>query len=219
MDFSSCGVALEAIYVVGWRAPRASARGVVAVTMALAAAGCGQEGAPKVSRSDAQARQLASVTTLAAVGRVDRDAAIPKRLEIPTIDVSAPVIPLGLEPDRTLEVPKDFSETGWRKAGPEPGEQGAALIAGHVDSKAGPAVFHRLDDLDRGDEIFIRRADGSTVRFIAESKEEVPKEEFPTSRVYAKTRRANLRLVTCSGDFDGSTGHYRNNTIMYARRH
>lgn len=173
-------------------------------------------GLPRGCRGEAGGQ---SVTTPAAVGPVDRDAAVPERVQIPAIDVSAPVIPLGLKADGTLEVPKDFSETRWREAGPEPGEQGAALIAGHVDSKAGPAVFYRLDELGPGDEIFVRRDDGSTARFIAEGKEEVPKDEFPTSRVYGKTRRATLRLVTCSGDFDTSTGHYENNTIVYARRY
>lgn len=188
--------------------------------MVLTGVGCGPESTPKDFRSNAGTRLPArAISPEAAVGPVDRDAAVPHRVEIPAIDVSAPVVPLGLEADRTLEVPKAFAQTGWRRAGPEPGEQGAALIAGHVDSKAGPAVFYRLDELGRGDEILVRRADGSTARFIAERKQEVPKDKFPTSRVYAKTDRATLRLVTCSGDFDSSTGHYKNNTIIYAIRY
>jgi len=28
-----------------------------------------------------------------------------------------------------------------------------------------------------------------------------------------------LRLITCGGGFDRSTGHYRDNVIVYARAH
>jgi LPXTG-site transpeptidase (sortase) family protein len=141
----------------------------------------------------------------------------PKRIVIPAIDVSAPVVSLGLNPDRTLEVPKDYSETGWFKDGPEPGERGAAVVVGHVDSKDGPAVFYRLRALEPGDLIKIVLTDGSTVRFVAHSTMAVPKDDFPTKLVYAKTRKPTLRLITCDGEFDESTGHYLDNYIVFAR--
>jgi hypothetical protein len=42
--------------------------------------------------------------------------------------------------------------------------------------------------------------------------------DFPTSAVYDPTSRSTLRLITCSGDFDDSTGHYVDNTIAFASR-
>jgi sortase (surface protein transpeptidase) len=148
----------------------------------------------------------------------DRDAAPPRRLGIPAIGVSAPVIPLGLNPDGTLEVPGAWEQTGWYTGGPEPGERGPAVIAGHVDSTSGPAVFYRLGELRRGSLVSIRRADGTTVRFRVRGLERWPKDDFPTSRVYGPTRDAELRLITCGGSFDSGTGHYRDNTIVYASR-
>ena len=65
-------------------------------------------------------------------------------IEIAAIGVRAPVIRLGLNRDGTLEVPTDFGDTGWWTGGPRPGERGPAVIAGHVDSRTGPAVFFRL---------------------------------------------------------------------------
>ena len=44
----------------------------------------------------------------------------PVRVEIPAIAVSAPVIPLGLNPDGSLEVPVDFADTGWFTGAPSP---------------------------------------------------------------------------------------------------
>jgi Sortase domain len=149
---------------------------------------------------------------------VDREAARPRRLRIPAIGVSARVIPLRLAADGTMQTPRNFSETGWYEPGREPGERGPAVVVGHVDSTSGPAVFYRLRELHRGNVIGIARADGSVVRFRVEGLERWPKSAFPTRRVFGRTRVAALRLVTCSGNFDPSTGHYVDNTIVYAAR-
>jgi hypothetical protein len=143
-------------------------------------------------------------------------AAPPRRVVIPAIGVSARVIPLGLNRDGTLDVPRNYSEAGWYTDGPEPGETGPAVIVGHVDSKAAPAVFYKLRELRRGDAIRIARTDGSSVHFTVTRIEQWPKASFPTSRVYGRTRGSVLRLVTCSGDFNAATGHYANNTIVFA---
>jgi hypothetical protein len=152
------------------------------------------------------------------VNLIDREAAPPRSIHIAAIGVHARVIPLGLNADGTMQTPTNFSETGWYKPWREPGERGAAVITGHVDSISGPAVFYRLRDLRRGNIIRVGRADGSVVRFRVEGLERWPKADFPTRRVFRPTRVAALRLVTCSGNFDSSTGHYVDNTIVYAAR-
>ena len=150
--------------------------------------------------------------------RVDRRAASPVAVSVPSAGISAATIGLGLKPNGKIEVPRDFSKAGWRTGGPEPGERGAAFITAHVDSKSGPGAFYRLDDVTRGDEIEVRRKDGTTVTFVAERTEQVSKDDFPTERVYGETRLPTLRLVTCGGSFDSGSGHYRDNLIVYATR-
>jgi sortase (surface protein transpeptidase) len=142
---------------------------------------------------------------------------IPVRISIPAIGVNARVIRLGLNPDRTIEVPTNFADTGWFRPGPEPGERGAAVILGHLDSRrSGPAVFFRLGELRAGDVIRVHLKDGSTVRFVAKSMLRVPKNRFPTKRVYARTSQPTLRLVTCAGRLNASTGHHDDNYIVFA---
>ena len=140
------------------------------------------------------------------------------RLEIPSIDVAAHAVDLGLNRDRSLEVPKDYDDVGVWKRGPEPGERGPAVIAGHVDSRSGPAVFHRLRKLRRGDRVRWDGENGVTERFVVTRTEEHPKAEFPTEKVYRDTRRAELRLITCSGPADASGRRSLNNLIVFARR-
>jgi sortase (surface protein transpeptidase) len=148
---------------------------------------------------------------------IDNEAADPVAVEVPAIGVNAPVVPLGLEPSGALEVPQDARQTGWWTGGPEPGERGPAVVAGHVDSRAGPAVFYRLRELRPGDPITVRRADGSRVQFAVQRSEQHPKAAFPTDSVYTPTTGAELRLITCGGSFDRSSGHYVDNVIVYER--
>jgi Sortase domain len=201
--------------------------GVAAVVLLVAAVlsgGSGHHDDPPVSRTlpgrafaaEWPTRHRAQQNHLVDV--VDRDAARPRRIRIPAIGVWARVIPLRLEPDGTMQTPDDVAETGWYAPGREPGERGPAVVVGHVDDASGPGVFYRLRELRRGDWIRIARADGSVVRFRVEGLERWPKAAFPTRRVFGDTHTATLRLVTCSGNFDPSTGHYVDNTIVYAAR-
>jgi hypothetical protein len=173
----------------------------------------GESGGPTVAPAPPTAKRR-----LRLVDVVDAKAPPPRRIDISAIGVSARVIALGLKPDGTMQTPSDYSQAGWYEPGPEPGERGAAVVVGHVDSKSGPGAFYRLRDLRRGDLIRIVRADSSVVRFRVEGLERWPKSEFPTRKVFRRTRASTLRLVTCSGSFDATTGHYVDNTIVYAAR-
>jgi sortase (surface protein transpeptidase) len=142
---------------------------------------------------------------------------VPVRIEIPRIGVASPLDRLGRAADRTVEVPDRWERAGWYADGTRPGDPGSAVILGHVDSRRdGPAVFFRLRDLRRGDEIKVVRADGSTVRFAVDRTEQYPKSRFPTDDVYYPTLTPGLRLVTCGGEFDADARHYRSNVIVFA---
>ena len=140
----------------------------------------------------------------------------PERVAIPAIGVDAPVVDLGLEPDGALEVPTDWDGTGWYTGGPAPGARGPAVIAGHVDSTSGPAVFFDLRDLGPGDEIVVTGDDGSQQTFVVDRTERHPKDAFPTRAVYGLTPDPQLRLITCDGAFDDGTGHYVDNLVVFA---
>lgn len=140
----------------------------------------------------------------------------PVRVRIAAIGVNTPLIALGLDGQRALKVPERFDVAGWWSGGYRPGEPGPAVIAGHVDSKTGPAIFYRLRDLKRGDAVMVDRRDGSVARFIVTRIGHYAKTAFPTKQVYGPTSRPALRLITCSGDFDRSTGHYVDNTVVFA---
>jgi sortase (surface protein transpeptidase) len=142
--------------------------------------------------------------------------AAPVSLTIPLIGVTTKLITLGLASDGSLQVPATTSVAGWYTGSPRPGAIGSAIIVGHIDSVSGPGVFFRLSELHKGDQIYVRRADGSLVKFLVTSVQQYLKDQFPTQAVYGPTPDAELRLITCGGAFDEATDHYLSNIVVYA---
>ncbi|HXZ65502.1 MAG TPA: class F sortase [Streptosporangiaceae bacterium] len=141
---------------------------------------------------------------------------VPVSLAIPAIGVNTSLVRLGLTTAGTLQVPASTAVAGWYTGSPRPGQVGAAVIAGHVDSRAGPGVFFRLRLLRPGQLVYVRRADGSLAVFQVTAVQTYLKTRFPTSAVYAPVPTAQLRLITCGGTFDPATGHYLSNVIVWA---
>ena len=144
-----------------------------------------------------------------------KPAAAPVHIDLPSVHISSAVIPLQLQGDGTLEVPADPGVAGWWSGGSAPGEQGPAVIVGHIDSVRGPAVFYGVPALRPGDRVRIGRADGSTVEFAVDALRQYPKSAFPTDLVYGPTTQPTLRLVTCGGSFSHGSG-YSDDVVVFA---
>lgn len=143
----------------------------------------------------------------------------PVAIDIPAIGVHSSLVDLGLNSDGTVEVPSGsaYNEAGWYRYSPMPGSIGPAVILGHVDSGAlGPSVFFRLGDMRPGNRVMVTRRDGSVAVFEVTGVRHYPKLSFPTQLVYGNTNNAALRLITCGGAFNSSTGHYVDNIIAFA---
>ncbi len=141
----------------------------------------------------------------------------PVLLTIPAIGVRTKLVDLGLNSNGTLQVPASTAVAGWYTGSPRPGAIGAAVIAGHVDSRAGLGVFFWLRTLRPGDRVYIGRSDGTTVVFTVTSVQMYAKDQFPTASVYGSVPDAELRLITCGGTFDRSLGSYLSNVVVFAR--
>jgi len=155
-------------------------------------------------------------------------------LTIPDLNVNkAKVIGLGLSAGQypaSDDLPKGAldtyplnavpAEAGWYDQGARPGALGPAIIAGHinytVNNTLEQGVFEHLPDMHPGELIYVGRADGSVVTFKVTQVGTTAKAHFPTASVYGATGDAELRLIGCSGDYDTATGHYLDNTIVYA---
>ncbi|GAA2429843.1 class F sortase [Streptomyces glaucus] len=142
----------------------------------------------------------------------------PTRLLIPKISVDAPFIRLGIGRSGELEAPPadDVNLVGWYAGGASPGEAGTSIIAGHVDTATSAAVFVDLHKLRKGDRFHVERADGRRASFVVDDVESFDKDRFPDERVYADTPQAQVRLITCAGDYDRAAKDYTENLVVFA---
>jgi sortase (surface protein transpeptidase) len=143
----------------------------------------------------------------------------PVRVTIPKINADSSLVPLGLDPDGTLQVPSvnEPWQAGWFTGAPTPGEVGPAVIAGHVDGRKMKGIFFRLRELVAGDVVLVGRADGTTATFVVSERQQIAKSRFPTERVYGDTPGPELRLITCGGAIDRPNRNYLDNVIVYAK--
>lgn len=143
----------------------------------------------------------------------------PASVELPGIGAASSLVPTGLNPDGTLEVPpvEQPLQASWWRDSPRPGQVGPAVILGHVDGGGKPGVFHRLSKVVQGDEVLIKADNGVLYRFVVYAVEQYGKNTLPTERVYGDTDGPELRLITCGGAFDYGSGHYQDNVVAFAR--
>jgi LPXTG-site transpeptidase (sortase) family protein len=147
---------------------------------------------------------------------VTRSTAVPTRVLIPTISVDAPLETLDRDAKGVLQPPVRWPDAGWYANGVVPGDTGAAVIAGHLDTTKRAAVFVNLRQLRPGDRIDVRMSDRRTLHFTVTSARVVRKALFPTSAVYGATPDPELRLITCSEPFDEVHGVYADNLVVFA---
>lgn len=140
----------------------------------------------------------------------------PAVVRIPALQVTSNVIDLGLQPNGEMAVPPDAADTGWYVNSPIPGQPGPAVLAAHVNWKGVDGPFARLHELKAGDQVIVESADAAAVTFVVDRVETHAKDAFPHEAVYGDVERPELRLVTCTGQFDTTAHHYTDNLIVWA---
>lgn len=211
-------IAATALLLAGGRGVTAPAQAIPSQPPAPHSATGGPSSAAPASRPPrARPRRQTQQTAVPAGSAPPAPASSGMRVQIPAVGVDAKVVSLGLNSDSTLQVPSTPSDAGWWSGGTHPGEVGPAVIVGHVNWDGQEGVFGRLNELRRGQRVLVTEASGTVDRYVVTGSAVYPKARFPTNRVYGMIGYAGLRLITCTGAFDGSTGHYVDNLIVFAR--
>jgi sortase (surface protein transpeptidase) len=140
----------------------------------------------------------------------------PERLVLGRIDV--PVVPVGVADDGMMELPTTAYAIGWYKFGARPADRsGTTVLAGHVDTrKEGLGPLAGLRDVDRGAEIELRAADGTSHRYRVSEVKVIRKARVPLEQIFVRDGAETLVVITCGGPYDPSAG-YRDNVIVTAR--
>ncbi len=142
----------------------------------------------------------------------------PVTLAIPAIGVNAPVEQVGVNVQGNMDVPRNPNNTAWYAPGARPGQQGNAVIAGHVDYHGiGPVVFWKVNTLTVGTEVFVTDDQGRRRRFTVTAVEIYPAENAPLQQIFGGTSDTNLNLISCIGDFDPGSASYDKRIVVYTK--
>jgi hypothetical protein len=189
---------------------RAATLGAAAALAAGLAVSCGSAGDGSKGGVTADAVGVHAASVL--------QPSVPDRIRIPALHLDAALGTIGLQADGTLETPPFDKpmQADWYREGPTPGERGAAVIAGHMDTaQVAKAVFHDLKSLKKDQRIEVTRDDGSTAVFTVDQVDTFKKDAFPSQRVYGSTNDAELRLITCGGSLTADR-HWDSNVVVFA---
>lgn len=155
--------------------------------------------------TEAQARESA-----------EKKGIIPVRIEIPSINVKASIEQVGILENGQMGVPEDTNSVGWFEPGTKPGGRGSSVLAGHVDSKTGPAIFFNLKNLKQGDEIIVTDKNGAALTFVVKKQKSYQRNSAPINEIFQTSSGQNLNLITCSGVFDREEGTHEERLVVFA---
>lgn len=142
----------------------------------------------------------------------------PARLLIPVIGVDASIIAVGKDAQGRMAVPDQVERVAWYRLGPRPGEQGNAVLSGHLDNYLQePAVFWRLHELEVGDEVIVIDEADRRYTFEVVGKERYQYDGAPLERIFGFTIRQALNLITCEGIWDEQSENYDQRLVLYTR--
>ncbi|WP_308166648.1 class F sortase [Nocardia albiluteola] len=193
-------------------ARRFGAAGAAVAIVAVLVTGCGSSSStPSGTPTSHAAATSTGVQTAPPISR-----STPVSFKIASINASGSLISVGLNTDGSVQVPANYQQAGWYQKGPAPGEQGSAVILGHVDSYKGIGVFFSLKHVKSGDMIDVTRADGKTAHFKVTDVRMYLKTQFPDQLVFGPRGGATLQVVTCGGQFDQATKSYESNVVVYS---
>ena len=92
----------------------------------------------------------------------------------------------------------------WYDFTSRPGVGSNAVFSGHVDAlytgTPGEAVFYNLKDLEQGDSIEVRLADGTVYEYRVTVRYSVDPTTADVGSIVGPTQREIITLITCGGN-------------------
>lgn len=174
------------------------------ITILLSLGSCGQSPETQHTTTDMLPPAIRHTTPSSLPPTKSGQQSLPARLIIPAIGVNASIEEVNVTADGDLDVPRKnpWTDTGWYASGPSPGDQGSAVIDGHLDRPGGyPAVFWFLRNLQPGNEVLIENTRGQTFRFRVIDVAFYSPRDAPIQEIFANNSGKYLNLITCAGDW------------------
>ncbi|WJY27373.1 class F sortase [Sporosarcina trichiuri] len=194
-----------------------------AVLAGVIAAGCSQQEASVPGKTSAEAPAAdtgssQSVPAPSAEGKLlkkEDSGIVPASIEIPELGIRTDIESVGTLPNGQMGVPQDVNHVGWFEPGTLPGSQGSAVMAGHIDSLTGPAIFYKLNKLKQGDEVIVTGENGEQMTFSVTRSETYPRDAAPIQDIFGFSYGSRLNLITCMGEFNRKAKTHEERLVVY----
>ncbi|WP_139991297.1 class F sortase [Paenibacillus paridis] len=190
------------------------------IAMALTLTSCSKEVSPAVNDAQTAASSPSPTPTKSVLQtpsqlKEEDLGIVPVSISIPAIGVDAAIEEVGTMKNGQMGVPQNIDGVGWFEPGTKPGERGNAVMAGHVDSLTGPAVFYKLDRLKAGDEVVLKDKDGVTRAFIVTGTASYPRKDAPLENIFGFSYQRHLNLITCTGEFNKEAKTHEERLVVF----
>jgi len=141
----------------------------------------------------------------------------PVRIKIADLGINAAVVPMDMGADRLLPIPDNGHDVVWYSYGARLGEEGNAVMAGHIDWNSERGVFWALQEAQPGQSITITSGVGHTYEYRVDWARSFS-EDSPEGLVALRSLvgGTTLTLVTCTGRFDAQSRSYLDRHIVRA---
>jgi LPXTG-site transpeptidase (sortase) family protein len=136
----------------------------------------------------------------------------PVLLSIPSLNMQNQIVGVGTNSLGQMDVPSgSTSNVGWYKYGTVPGQVGSAVLDAHVF-----AAFSKLKNISVGSLLYVKNASGQTLTFRVEEVETYPLADVPPDKLFNRTDKARLNLITCAGKLTADHSTYDHRLVAYA---
>ncbi|WP_084243826.1 class F sortase [Planomicrobium okeanokoites] len=142
---------------------------------------------------------------------------VPARVAIPSIGVDAAIEATGILENGEMGVPEDINQVGWFEPGFKVGAKGHAVLAGHVDSYTGPAIFYHLKKVEAGEKVIVTDKDGREMVYEIQEKTSYVTDEAPIEEIFGPSDSRMINLITCTGTFNRDTGSHEERLVVTAK--
>jgi LPXTG-site transpeptidase (sortase) family protein len=168
---------------------------------------------PKILHKKPSTRPAATVTNI----QEEIVQGLPTNLKIPSINVDANVLSVGLTPAGAMDTPKGPSDVAWFNLGKRPGESGSAVITGHYGTwkTGGGSVFDNLNKLSKGDKLYVTADDGTTTTFVVRETRNYDPKADATNVFSSDDDNSHLNLITCEGTWNKDSKSYSQRLVVF----
>jgi LPXTG-site transpeptidase (sortase) family protein len=147
---------------------------------------------------------------------VKENIGLPKKFSLPLLGINTVVQEVGLTEKGEMGSPNNFTSVGWYKFGVKPGENGNAVIAGHLDTYTSSAgIFWNLNKLKSGDYLYVTDEYNKKMRFRVVKSEVYDAENAPLDKIFGLSGKPHLNLITCNGAWDLGKKSYNKRLVIF----